>query len=543
MSLFANLSWGHKILILLALFCAGILVVGGVGIFTIERLTSSFKGNVDIVNHRMEAAADARLSSLSMDRALYKLIAASDSDEIRVAAVEAIKNASFLEEALQQLSATLPENLQVKELVTLDQQIKPIRLRVLQAGKKNNDAEAMAEIPLIQPSMVRIEVLTNEIFKEQLGLLADLADLAARNAKDGRHREIELAVTMAITIALVVLLSLSMRSLLLKPLRHLESTISQMAAGKLDMQIGQTGEDEVGRTLTACGSTLVSLNAMVVGIRDGSSQICSYAGDIAQVANSVKQSESSLQASIGALLAGSDTALTATTQVAHSVSDALLGSDKSLNRMQENLVIVQLMETDFEGYRNRIKGTLRVSENLLAAVNTITAVAGSISEISQQTNLLALNAAIEAARAGEQGRGFAVVADEVRNLAKRTQTATEEITNLAGNVVSDVNLTVSSLQASAADADVNTQRLRDMAGKVATSSEDAQQMRDRMQDIANWMSAQRKDITGITQNITVLANVGVDCKSQATQLNKNSESLRLAARELEGMMAQFTLSS
>lgn len=543
MTLFANLSWGHKILILLALFCAGILVVGGVGIYTIERLTSSIKGNVDIVNHRMEAAANARLSSLSMDRALYKLITASDTNEIRVAAIEAIKNASLLEEALQQLSATLPENSQVRELVALDQQIKPVRLRVLQAGKSNNDAAAMAEIPLINPSVVRIELLTNAIFNEQLGLLADLADLATRNAQDGRQREIELAITMAVTIFLVVLLSLSMRSLLVKPLRHLESTISQMAAGKLDMRIEQTSEDEVGRTLAACGSTLVSLNAMVIGIRDGSSQICSYAGDIAQVADSVKQSESSLQASIDALLDGSDTALSATTQVADSVSDALLGSDKSLHRMQENLVIVQLMETDFEGYRTRIKDTLRVSQNLLTAVNTITAVAGSISQISQQTNLLALNAAIEAARAGEQGRGFAVVADEVRNLAKRTQAATEEITNLAGNVVSDVNVTVNSLQASAADADVNTQRLRDMAGKVATSSEDAQHMRDRMQEIATWMSAQRRDITGITRNITVLADVGVDCKSQATQLNKNSESLRLAARDLEAMMAQFSLST
>ncbi|MES2672673.1 MAG: methyl-accepting chemotaxis protein [Pseudomonadota bacterium] len=543
MTLFANLSWGHKILILLALFCAGILVVGGVGIYTIERLTSSFKGNVDIVHHRMEAAANARLSSLAMDRALYKLITASESDDIRIAAIEAIKNASFLEEALQQLSATLPENSQVKELVALDLQIKPMRLRVLQAGKNNNDAAAMAEIPLINPSVLRIEVLTNTIFNEQLGLLADLAELATRNAQDGRQREIELAITMAATILLVVLLSLSMRRLLVKPLRQLESTISQMAAGKLDMRIEQTGEDEVGRTLAACGSTLVSLNAMVIGIRDGSSQICSYAGDITQVADSVKQSESSLQASIGALLEGSDTALTATTQVADSVADALLGSDKSLHRMQENLEIVQLMETDFEGYRARIKDTLRVSQNLLTAVNTITAVAGSISQISQQTNLLALNAAIEAARAGEQGRGFAVVADEVRNLAKRTQAATEEITNLAGNVVSDVNVTVNSLQTSAADADVNTQRLRDMAGKVATSSEDAQHMRDRMQEIANWMSAQRRDIAGITRNITVLADVGVDCKSQATQLNKNSESLRLAASELEGMMAQFSLNA
>lgn len=543
MTLFANLSWGHKILILLALFCAGILVVGGVGIYTIDRLTLSFKGNVDLVNHRMEAAADARLSSLSMDRALYKLIAASESEETRVAAIEVIRNASFLEEALQQLSATLPEDPQVKELVVLDQQIKPLRLHVLQAGKNNNDTGAMAELALINPSVLRIELLTNTIFKEQLGLLADLADLAKSNVQDGRQREIELALTVIVTIVLVVLLSLSMRSSLVKPLRHLESTISQMAAGKLNIQIELTGEDEVGRTLAACGSTLTSLNAMVVGIRDGSTQICSYAGDIAQVANSVKQSESSLQVSIGALLGGSETALTATTQVADSVSDALLGSDKSLQRMQENLVIVQLMESDFEGYRTRIKDTLRVSQNLLAAVNTITAVAGSISEISQQTNLLALNAAIEAARAGEQGRGFAVVADEVRNLAKRTQTATEQITNLAGNVVSDVNVTVSSLQASAADADINTQRLRDVAAKVGTSSDDALQMRDRMREIATWMSSQRTDISGITLHITQLADIGVDCKTQATQLHKSSESLHHAARELEGMMAQFSLSS
>jgi methyl-accepting chemotaxis protein len=281
----------------------------------------------------------------------------------------------------------------------------------------------------------------------------------------------------------------------------------------------------------------------VQGIRNNSGFISFCASDITITADSVLQNEASLNVSVGALLSGSDTVLSATTQVAHNVISALQGSDESVRLMKDNLSVVQLMENDFESYRRGIQDTLHLSQKLLAAVNTITAVASSISEVSQQTNLLALNAAIEAARAGEQGRGFAVVADEVRNLAKRSQTATQEIKSIADSVVTDVNLTVRSLEVSAEGADHNTKRLREVAAKVAISSEDAVKMRDRMQSIATLMDGQRSDINGITNYIGQLQTIGSESKTQAIELHKHSKSLHLAATDLEKMMAKFSLKS
>lgn len=543
MTSFGNLSWGHKILILLALFSIGILVVGGVGIYTIEKLTSNFKGNVESVNQGLDAAASARLSTLSMDRALYRLIAASDKGDIRTAAIEAIKNASLLEESLQKLSVTLPDNPQVKELVTLNNQTKPLRLQTLHEGKNNNDGAAMAAVAENTASLQRIEELSATIFENQQHLLADLTTLAAQNARQGRQREIILAATVTGTIVVVAILSLLMRGLLIVPLRHLESVIKDMAAGRLDSQVNHVSQDEVGRALEACRVTLVSLSSIVQGIRDNSGFLCFCANDITVTADSVLQNEASLNVSVGALLSGSDTVLSATMQVAHNVTSALQDSDESVRLMMDNLNVVQLMVNDFENYRRGIQDTLHLSQKLLAAVNTITAVASSISEVSQQTNLLALNAAIEAARAGEQGRGFAVVADEVRNLAKRSQAATQEIKSIADSVVADVNLTVRSLEGSAEGADHNTKRLREVATKVAISSEDAVKMRDRMQSIATLMDGQRSDVNGITNYIGQLQAIGSESKTQAIELHKHSKSLHLAATDLEKMMAKFSLMS
>jgi len=541
MNSFKNLSWGHKISILLMFFCAGILVVGGLGIYTIVQLTSNIKTNVDSVNVSLEAAINTRISTLNMDRAIYRLIIESESEKIRTATVEAIKNASILEESLQGMSAVLPNNPQVKKLVELNLKLKPLRLQVISQGKKNDDVGALATYSEMKKNVLQIEELSTDIYREQSEQFASLVALATNNAHEARLKATFLGITVLVTLLAVFVLSITMRNLLIQPLRSLETVITQIAEGQLKADIGNFYQDEVGKTLTACAKTISRLSHTVTAIRNESDYISVYAEGLTVVADSVVRSKDSLNVTIEALLNSSNTVLSTTKQVTTNVSQALEGSDASLLRMQENIVGVKHIEIDFENSRQRINDTLLLSQHLLAAVNTITTVASSISQISQQTNLLALNAAIEAARAGEQGRGFAVVADEVRNLAMRTHAATQEITNLASSVVSDVNLTVQSLKESSSDADLNTQRLRTIAATVTLSSEDAMKTRDRLHAITNFMQAQSEDVSVINQNIGELVNIGHTTKTQAALLHADSENLRSASTRLASIMSQFSL--
>ncbi len=538
MNFFYNLSWSGKFILLLTVFSVGISIVGGVGIYTIERLSFDIQKNVASGNLHLSAAMTARSAILSMDRALYNLIALQDKEAIRTSSVDAIKNASILEESLQQLTAALPQCPLVAELVLLDQKIKPLRMQVLQAGRRNDDLNALVILNSASQSIDRVKELSGLIFEEQKALLINLALDIKQN---GRSKVLVLSITLLTTIAVVVLLSLLMRYSLLHPLRHLESVITQMSDGHLDIDIGQTNRDEVGRTLTACGRTLTSLNKMVKGIRDRSQIVGCSAADLGAVADAVVKIEVALQASIGFLMDSSSTALSATTQVVDSTAKVLADSSHTLVRAQENLALIHQINNDFQVVKSRIDETLQASKNLLIAVNTITTVASSISDISQQTNLLALNAAIEAARAGSQGRGFAVVADEVRHLASRTHAATQEISNLASSVVSNVNITVQSLQASAEGAEHNTQRLMEVSNKVEVSNNDALLVRSRMESIASLMQTQGNDIGIITKNINELASVGADSKVQAAQLHAHSKELHLAALELNSVVDKFSL--
>jgi methyl-accepting chemotaxis protein len=164
-----------------------------------------------------------------------------------------------------------------------------------------------------------------------------------------------------------------------------------------------------------------------------------------------------------------------------------------------------------------------------------------IKSVAEQTNLLALNAAIEAARAGEQGRGFAVVADEVRSLAQRTQSSATEIETLISNLVTSAETSVSSMETGNKLAEQTLERA-EIAGTAIQEMADAvEEIRQYNSQIATAAEQQTSVAEDINQNVTQIRDVGDQSAASAEQVSAASEELARLAEGLSTQIARFKI--
>lgn len=177
--------------------------------------------------------------------------------------------------------------------------------------------------------------------------------------------------------------------------------------------------------------------------------------------------------------------------------------------------------------------------SLQAETNNIGTVLDVIKSVAEQTNLLALNAAIEAARAGEQGRGFAVVADEVRSLAQRTQSSATEIETLIGNLVSSAETSVNSMETGNRLAEQTLERAEVAGSTIREMAEAVEEIRQYNSQIATAAEQQSSVAEDINQNVTQIRDVGDQSAASTEQVSAASEELARLAEGLSTQIARF----
>ncbi|MGI4838991.1 MAG: methyl-accepting chemotaxis protein [Janthinobacterium lividum] len=343
----------------------------------------------------------------------------------------------------------------------------------------------------------------------------------------------------AVTLALAVLCWIFISGRVLRPLRDAGEHFKRIANGDLTREVISPSRNEIGELFVELQRMQASQRETLIQIAGSATQLASAAEELNAVTEEsnrgLQQQDMQLEQAATAVnqmtSAVEEVARNAvSTSQAATASNTL--SEKSRQQVRENIAGTQSMTAEIQGSAERI-------QHLADEVRNIGKVLDVIRAVSEQTNLLALNAAIEAARAGEAGRGFAVVADEVRTLAYRTQESTREIEQMIASVQGTAEQAVESMRSSTTRAQ-GTLEITQASGAVLEDIFAAiGQINERNLVIASAAEEQAQVAREVDSNLVAIRDLSAQSAAGALQTNAASHELSRLAAELSALVGRF----
>ncbi|MEH6799829.1 MAG: methyl-accepting chemotaxis protein [Halopseudomonas sabulinigri] len=384
--------------------------------------------------------------------------------------------------------------------------------------------------------------ITTEIDKTYALDTAIFDALRARlNTRLGENQRsmLVLIVSLSLVGLLIIYLYAGFYMATRRTLKRLSSQMAQVAGGDMTVQVVVDSRDELGDLAADFNNTVLKVRELIRQVSATSDQVQEQSRQVESIASESSQAATSQRSQIEQVATAMNEMAATSQEVARSAALAVTNAEEVNTQTLSGRRLVESSVDGIEKLSGEIENSVRVINQLADDSSSISRVLDVIKGVAEQTNLLALNAAIEAARAGEQGRGFAVVADEVRTLARRTQQSTEEIEQMIVRLQDGVGAAVKamgsshSMTAETVDASLRVQAGLDSILKSVTH------IVDQSQQIAAAAEEQTAVSHDIDQNIVEINHAGERTAEGARKAEESSGRMTQLVQSLQSIISAF----
>jgi len=481
----------------------------------------------------------------NMHSGLYKLISWSNAkyDEKKIAGL-----AQELQKSQQKTIANLTAVMNGKGISAEEKKIlQGILAKLAVYGKNQNDLLDMLQTDLNAATMymATADDVYQEIHQGFDTLLAFEDKLSssqyAGSLASFKSTNLLVLAVFGLAVVLSLGLSLLLRGIILMPVKRTVAAIRSVASGDFTRRINLESKDEIGEMAGDFNRLVDKLSETLREVKQTSGRVALAAGHLHQNSQRMATGAEQVAAQAATVATAGEEMASTSQEIARSCHAAANGGNEANLSARAGAAVVEETVHGMQLIASRVQSSARTVEALGERSLQIGEIIGTIEDIADQTNLLALNAAIEAARAGEQGRGFAVVADEVRALAERTTKATREIGTMiksiqqeTRNAVGAMEEGVKEVETGSARAERSGQALQEILGRIGDVTEQVNQ-------IATAAEEQTATTGGISHNMQQITQVVHDTARGAQESAAAASELSALSEELQRLVGQFKL--
>jgi methyl-accepting chemotaxis protein len=411
--------------------------------------------------------------------------------------------------------------------------------KIVELAQENKDAEASELIrgkssKYFNQSLKALE----EIIASQVRHTVDQSIYMDTNSTASRKWII---IALIICLATGWIVALLIARHLSVPLRNLAHKAEQIASGDLNVIIDQTSSDEIGQLSGAFAILTQNLRHLIGRLTETAHQLSSASSQLKATAEQMSIGTEEVAAQAGTVSVASEEMSATSSDIANNCHMAACSAEEAASTTQKGFDVVKLT---VDGIRQRGEDARANSKNIESLgerSDQIGAIVATIEDIADQTNLLALNAAIEAARAGEQGRGFAVVADEVRALAERTTRATKEISDMIKAIQKETKTAIVLMEAGVRGSEQEATAAAQLETALQAILTQVNTVSMQVGQIATAAEEQTATTSEITHNIQQINEVVHDTSRGAQETASAASGLSGQAEVLLSLVREFRL--
>ena len=521
-----------------------ILMIVVTGLISSSRINFLGGLTVKMYNHPLtvtRASLQADVNIIKMHRGMKDVALAKDASSMKVAInkVDQYEQDVFKEYAVVEERILGKEGEQlIAETIQIFRNWKPIRdevIKHMQAGERD------AAATITQNKGAKHVAVLDEKMNALVNYAAVKGEGFFNKAQEASKNAFLLTIVMIVIGSILgILIAYILARMIITPINNLKNSIEYIEQNS-DLQncITISGNDEVSKTAVAFNAMLEKFQALIQQITSSTSQLATASEQVSTVANeSANNVERQIQETDQVATAINE--MTATVQeVARNATSAASAAQSADNESKGGKsVVMNTMQTIID-LASEVENTSSIIQQVEEDSDNIGNILDVIKGIAEQTNLLALNAAIEAARAGEQGRGFAVVADEVRTLASRTQDSANEIQQMIEKLQTGSRKAVVAMEQGREKAAAGVEHAKEASEALEAITRSVATINEMNTQIASAAEEQSSVAEEINKNIMNIREVSELTASGSAQTTSTSQQLSSLATQLQSLVAQF----